>query len=258
MNYGLYLSAAGALSSMHRQNVFANNLANMSTVGFKPDVVQARQRLPERLESPGALAEPKWMLERLGGGLFGLPTRVSLAQGDLKETGNDLDLAVKGDGLFVVGDGRGFGDEHLRFTRDGRFTLNTAGELVMSISGMKVLDADGRPIRLDRDAAVQIDERGAILQNGAPVAQLRIVAPDASDLVKTGGNLLRLTDRASLPDRPAVGRVLQGSTEASAVDPILMMNAMMGAAKAAQANLKMIQYHDNILGQTFNTFARVA
>ena len=51
MNYGLYLSAAGTLSSMFRQDVIANNLANLNTVGFKPDMVYNRQRLPERLES---------------------------------------------------------------------------------------------------------------------------------------------------------------------------------------------------------------
>ena len=50
MNYGLYLSATGALSSMHRQDVLAHNLANVNTIGFKPDQVDARQRRPERLE----------------------------------------------------------------------------------------------------------------------------------------------------------------------------------------------------------------
>ncbi|MBT8484767.1 MAG: flagellar biosynthesis protein FlgF, partial [Phycisphaerae bacterium] len=50
MNYGLYLSAGGALSSMYRQDVLANNLANMNTTAFKPDRVTTRERLPERLE----------------------------------------------------------------------------------------------------------------------------------------------------------------------------------------------------------------
>jgi flagellar basal body rod protein FlgG len=258
VNYGLYLSAAGALSSMHRQNVYANNLANMNTVGFKPDVVHSRQRLPERLEGPGTFAEPQWMLEHLGGGLFSAPTRISMAQGNLTETGKDLDVALQGRGLFVVGDGRQTADEHLRFTRDGRFTLNTSGELVMSVNGMKVLDASRRPIRLDRDAPVQIDESGAIRQNGSVKARLNIVAPEAADLVKTGDNLMRLADSTRLADAGADGRVQQGYTESAAVDPILAMNSMMSAAKAAQANMKLIQYHDNILGQTFNTFARVS
>ena len=57
MNYGLYLSANGALTSMYRQDVVANNLANLQTVGFKPDMVATRQRLPQRLEDPSAMAD---------------------------------------------------------------------------------------------------------------------------------------------------------------------------------------------------------
>ena len=67
MNYGLYLSAAGVLNNLQRQDVIANNLANVNTVGFKPDSVLTRHRLPERLES-GHLIEPREMLERLGAG----------------------------------------------------------------------------------------------------------------------------------------------------------------------------------------------
>jgi flagellar basal body rod protein FlgG len=259
MNYGLYLSTAGALTNMHRQDVLANNLANVNTVGFKPDSVLTRQRLPERLESPGAATDPQWLLERLGGGQFLQPTRVSLEQGTLVQSDNDLDVALEGDGLFLVSDGRGTGSEHLRFTRDGRFALNADGALVMAAGGMPVLDRDDLPIRLDRSAPIRIDGDGVISQNGAPVAQLHIVAaPSAELLAKEGDNLLRLVEGASIPQAPAAARVRQGHTESSAVDPILTLNAMMNAAKAAQSNLKMIQYHDNVLGQVFGTFARVA
>ena len=259
MNYGLYLSTAGALTNMHRQDVLANNLANVNTVGFKPDTVLTRQRLPERLESSSADTDPQWLLERLGGGQFLQPTRVSLEQGTLVQSENDLDVALEGDGLLIVSDGRGTGPEHLRFTRDGRFTINADGELVLAAGGMRVLNEDDLPIRLDRSAPIRIDGDGVIVQNGARVAQLHIVAaPDVELLAKEGDNLLRLTEGAAMPQEPASARVRQGYTESSAVDPILALNAMMNAAKAAQSNLKMIQYHDNILGQVFNTFARVA
>ncbi len=258
MNYGLYLSASGALSNMHRQDVLANNLANMNTVGFKPDQVDNRQRLPERLESPGGFTDPKLMLERIGGGLFIQPTRADLSQGALTATKNDLDVALDGDGMFVVGDGISSGIEEIRLTRDGRFTLDARGELVLAANGLKVLGEDNRPIRLDPTQTARIDQQGSIIQNGAEVARIQIAAaPDARDLIKAGDNLFRLTDGSKLKAGPAEGMVKQGFTEASAVDPILTMNAMMSAAKAAQANLTMIQHHDHILGQTMNTFARV-
>jgi len=259
MNYGFYLSAAGALASMHRQDVLANNLANMNTVGFKPDRVDTRQRLPQRLQSPQDFAEPQFLLERLGGGLFAHPSRIEMKQGTIIATRNDLDLALEGDGFFVVGDDAALDDRDLRFTRDGRFTLNARAELVMAAGGLHVLDVNGRPIRLDPAAPVRIDRQGAVIQNDVAVAQLRIAdAPDGDDLVKVGDNLLRFADGATTAPQPSRASVRQGFTEASAVDPIITMNAMMTAAKAAQTNLKMIQHHDHILGQTINTFARVA
>lgn len=259
MNYGLYLSAAGALSQLHRQDVHAANLANLNTIGFKPDTVAARQRLPERLEDPDGFIDPQLMLEKLGGGLLLNSTRVSLAQGNLTETGNDLDLAIQGDGLFAVSDGQGTGPEHTRFTRDGRFILNAQGELVMATSGKHVLDVNNQVIQLDRTARVSIDERGAIAQDGRTVAQLRIVAPPSGDqLRKVGENLLQLTSGGRLPDAAPSGRVQQGFIEAAAVDPITTMTAMFAATRGVSSNTKMMQYHDQTLDQVFNTFGRVA
>ncbi|MCP3905330.1 MAG: flagellar hook-basal body protein, partial [Planctomycetes bacterium] len=247
MNYGLYLSATGALSNMHRQDVLANNLANMNTVGFKPDHVEMRQRLPERLEAGVVDADPKWMLERLGGGHLVAPTRVDLKQGAIVPTGSDLDVAIEGDGLLVVGDASAAGR---RLTRDGRLTVSTRGELVLASSGTRVLGQGQRPIRLDRDAPVQIDRDGLIRQHGSVAGQLDIVSVDARHLRKDGASLLRFADGvdpATAPTRPFRGSIIQGHIESSAVDPIITMNSMISAAKTAQANLKMMQYHDQIL-----------
>ena len=82
-------------------------------------------------------------------------------------------------------------------------------------------------------------------------------APAPDQLIKTGHGRLQTADPAAAP-LPFDGHVRQRYTEASAVDPILTMNAMISAAKAAQGNLKLMQYHDQLLGHTFNTFGRVA
>jgi flagellar basal body rod protein FlgG len=256
MNYGLYLSAGGALASMHRENVLANNLANLNTIGFKPDHVDARQRLPARLEDAASFADPQMLLEQLGGGLLVEPTRVGLDQGALIASGRSLDVAIDGEGFFVVAPRAGAAASEERLTRDGRWTTGPGGALTTE-AGLLVLDEVHRPIQVDPALPVAIDAGGAISQEGAIVAQLRIVAVgDGRDVAKAGANLLRLRDGAAV--RAASGRVRQGHTEASAVDPILTMHAMMSAAKAAQSNLKMMQYHDQVLGQAFNTFGRVA
>ena len=259
MNYGLYLSAAGAQAGLFRQDVIANNLANLNTTGFKPDMVTARQRLPERLENPGSFADPQLLLEQLGGGKFLMPTTIQLKQGQLTTTGNDLDLAMEGEGFFVVSDGKGTGNDHVRLTRDGRFTLNRAGELVMTGTGLKVLNENDQPIRLDRHAKMAIDPDGAIRQDGTIVARIQISAqPSAADLIKAGDNLLRLNPESSFVRSSGDARLHQGFLESSAVDPITTLTAMIAATKSVQSNVKMMQYHDQMLGQVVNTFGRVA
>jgi len=260
MNYGLYVSAAGALGSMYRQDVLANNLANLNTVGYKPDQVSLRARPPERIED-GVAIDPQWMLEQLGGGLLSNPTRVQLAQGDLAESSGELDLAIQGDGFFVVHNGRaGSPNDTLRLTRDGRFAMNAGGELVMAASGMAVLDDQDQPIRLDRAAPVHIDQDGSITQRESLVAKLQITTvADTNELRKEGESLLRVDGRDGMGSRqPARGSVHSGYVEASAVDPVRAMNDMINASKAVQSNGTMMQYHDNLLGQVINTMGRVA
>jgi flagellar basal body rod protein FlgG len=258
MNYGMYLAGAGVLTNLYRQDVMANNLANVNTVGFKPDMVLNRARLPERLES-GADVNPQLLLEQLGGGALVNPTYISQSQGALKATGNPLDVAIDGEGYFVVAGDKNDGAGSFRLTRDGRFTLNSGGELVMAATGRRVLDVNGRAIELDPAAPVEINADGTITQNGAVAAQLQIVAPaDPRSLEKAGDNLLRVAgdDRGLL--QPATGQIRQGHLEDSAVDPILALNELISATKAAQASAQMMQYHDQIAGQAIGTFGRVA
>jgi flagellar basal body rod protein FlgG len=257
MNYGLYLSAGGALAGLHRQDVIANNLANVNTVGFKPHDVYTGQRLPARLEDAGAMIEPQLLLEQLTGGVTIQPTAINLSQGPLLQSGNDLDLAVEGDGFFLVRDHRA-GDQ-LRLTRDGRFTLNSAGELIMTGTGLRVMSDQDQPIRLNSTARIQIDADGRVVQNGAVVAKLALIAaPGAEELTKVCDNLMKVAAAALEKRQPATGRVLQHQLEGSGVDPVTALNQMIAASRAVAANVKLMQYHDHIMDQTVNTLGRVA
>jgi flagellar basal-body rod protein FlgG len=258
MNYGLYLAASGALTNIHRQEVITNNLANASTAGFKPDLVFARQRLPERLES-GAATDPQWLLEQLGGGVALMPTQLDLSQGALTQTSNDLDLAIEGEGFLVLRSGAGADPGGIRLTRDGRLSINTAGELVMAATGMRVLDTADQPIRLDPDEKVEIGTDGDVVQGGRVRATIQLASPrDPQDLVKAGMNVFRHRSAGQPARRPAGGRLRQGYTESSAVNPITTLKDLVAAVKSVQANLKMMQYHDHIMGQAVNTLGRVA
>ncbi|MHC5024829.1 MAG: flagellar hook-basal body protein [Planctomycetota bacterium] len=258
MNYGLYLAAGGAMRGMHRLDVVSNNLANVNTVGFKPDTVVTGQRLPERLEAPRIDADPKHMLEQLGGGVFGGPTRIRMAQGRLEQTGNAFDIAIEGNGFLVVQHTATDGTTAERLTRDGRLARDANGRLVLAGTGQPVLGARGRTIRLDDRGPVDIGTDGTVRQNGMTRGQLRVVTTDESNLVKDGQNLLQLRDGDPDALRPATGSIRQHHVEHSAVDPVLTLRDLIEASKAIEANAQMMQYHDHIIGQTVNTFGRVA
>jgi flagellar basal body rod protein FlgG len=258
MIYGLYLSASASLTQMARQDVEANNLANVDTVAFKPDSFSIRQRDVARKEDGLFHLSSSTMLERLGGGVMPLPTRVDTSPAALRETGDPLDIAIEGHGFFGVR--YGDGPDSLRLTRDGRMTLNAQGTLVRATDGSPMLGAGGGPIRLDPTLPVAIDADGTIRQAGEPVAQLMVVDAPSNALLKAGDNLLRLAGGAQTAGQltPASGSVRQHFVETSGVDPIKAMMAVNNAANAAQSNLRMIGLFNDIMDRAINRLGRVA
>jgi flagellar basal-body rod protein FlgF len=258
MIYGMYLSASGSLTQMARQDVAANNLANVDTVGFKPDAFMIRQREAVRPEDGLYHLDSNAMLERLGGGVMPMPTRVVAASAPLRDTGNPLDVAIEGSGFLAVRVGDG--PDSLRVTRDGRMTLNAQGTLVRATDGSPVLGVGGSPIRLDPSIPVAIDADGTIRQNGEDVAQLMLVDVPQSSLIKAGDNLMRVRPDAdgNRPLAPAQGTVRQHFVEASGVDPIKALMAVNDAANAAQTNLRMVGLFNDIMDRAINRLGRVA
>lgn len=259
MNYGMQIAASGVLTSMYRQDVIANNLANVDTAGFKLDIAAARARPAARTEDGLFNLPSNVMLERLGAGPLMAPNRLSIDQGAMEPTGRPLDMAIEGEGFFVVAKRSGTGADQLRLTRDGRMTLDASGRLVQATSGLPVLDVADRPVILSGTGPVSIDGSGRVRQNGDVVAQVQVAhVPDPSGLTKEGASLLRPTAAALASRRAAGSTVNQGMLERSNVDPI---NAVMGVNNAANAvgtNAKMISMFDELLGRAVNTFARIA
>lgn len=259
MNYGLNIAASGVLTSLYRQDVLSNNLANVNTAGFKPDIVATRARDAARIEDGLFHLPSNAMLERLGAGVLMAPNRVSLDQGALERTGAPLDLAIEGEGFFVVSAGSGTDTERLRLTRDGRLTLDSRGRLVQAASGLPLLDVNGRPIRLDPGAEANVGPDGTIVQNGAAVARLQIAAvTDPAGLEKAGDNLFRISSGEVVSKRAGTGKVVSGFYERSAVDPIEAMMEITAAANAVATGGRMIQLFDELMGRAISTFARLA
>ncbi len=258
MNYGNQLSLSGVLTALHRQDIATNNLANLNTVGFKPEIALTRQRSPVRAED-GVWALPSdQMIERLGAGVQLAPTYTNFKQGSVSPTGNDLDIGIEGEGFLVVRDASDGAADRVRLTRDGRLTRSASGTLVQASSGLPVLDANNRTIQLG-DGPVQIDEQGLITQNGREVGAIAFVdVPDRRTLQKKGAGLF-IPDAASIAGRtPASGRIKQRALEFAAVDEIDALMRVTSAARDVSANLGMVQYQDRFMDRAINVLGRVA
>lgn len=254
MNYGVQLSTSGVLTSLHRQDVLANNLANLNTAGFKPSVPDVRQRDPARAEDGVWHLDSDLLLERLGAGVVPAQTRVAFTQGPIETTGNDLDLAIEGAGFFAVLDG-----DSTALTRDGRLALDSAGRLVQAASGRAVLGAGGQAITLPTDARVQVASDGTINADGEPIGALRFVeVPDTSALIKKGDGLFSLDAVPAQALRPAGGRIVAGAVEGSSVNEIRALMEIQDAARAVGTNIGMITYQDRMMDRAINTFGRIA
>lgn len=257
----MYISASGVAANIARQNVVSNNLANASTVGFKPDMLAIRHRADVRTEDGlGGFYDSNAMIERLGAGVQPTATRISQEQGNLQYTDNDLDIAVQGEGFLRVLAMGPDGSPTEQLTRDGRLTMASDGKLVRSTDGAAVLDGDGEEIRVNPQARkVTVDDRGFVMQDGVAVARLELVAvPDPSGLIKGGNGNLRLPEGVTRADyRPATGRIVAGALEDAAVDPVEAMMAVTGASRGAQTNMRMMTTFYEVMGSAINRFGRV-
>ncbi|MDX9910433.1 MAG: flagellar hook basal-body protein [Phycisphaerales bacterium] len=259
MDYGFYIATSGALAAKHRQDVLSNNLANVETTGFKPNVVLARQRVSAREEDGLNHLPSDALIERLGAGVLMEPSRISHAQGRLERTGNDLDIALEGKGFLAVRDGADTSGDGVRFTRDGRMTIGPERELILSSTGMPVLDTNNRPIRLADDAPVAIDRDGAIRQNGEVVARLGLYnVPDPDYLPKMGDNLFAVPPNQYQSREASSARVNQGFLESSATNDIKMMIDIQSAAGDFGTNIAMIRNFDTLMDRAINRLGRVA
>ena len=253
MNYGFYQSAAGLISQVNQLQISSNNLANSETVGFKADAITMAQRLPARLEM-GAPIDPHLMLEALGGGQLADPTRFDLSQGSLTPTGDQLNMAIDGDGFFMVGDGdRG----EAKLTRDGRFTRDPDGDLAMAGTGMKVLDPSHRTIPVPV-GTISVGPDGVVSHDGEELGQVAMMQVDHPDaLRKLGDSLIEHTAEAGRMNLSSGSTLWQGYLESSTVEPVLEMAGLVQISRAIEANATLMQAQDLLVGQAINTFGEV-
>ncbi len=222
----IYLSMAGAKATLQRQDSLANNLANVSTTGFRAEL-QAFRAVPVR--GDGASTR-----------VYALESTVGYnnAAGPVQTTGRSLDVALSGNAWLAVQSL----DGTEAYTRAGALQTNAEGQLV-TLSGLPVV-GDGGPIQLPANAAVDISADGLIttkLANGRPqqAGRLKLVTPEAAMSRGTDG-LFRASDGNDLT-QDATARLQSGALEGSNVSPVETMVAMISASRQFEQQMRMLQ-----------------
>jgi flagellar basal body rod protein FlgG len=249
MLYGLYTSASGADTQSRRMEVLSHNMANVDTTGFKEElaVIQARdsRAIRDGMDSAG-----RGGLNDLGSGASLIETVTNFADGSYKKTDNPLDLAIHGEGFFVVEK-----DGEQLLTRAGDFERSEDGRLVTQ-QGYSVLADGGSSIEIAPGLEPVVDEQGWVLHGGGRDL-LSVVKPKSlGDLVRVGENLFKpLTDVESID--PTERTIESGFLETSGVNPVSMMTELIETSRMYEANVRMIQNQDQTASSLINRILKV-
>lgn len=228
MDRMIYLSMSGAKAMMQRQDTLANNLANVSTPGFRAEL-QAFRAVP--VQGSGASTRV-YTLETTPG--------FDATPGVITNTGRNLDVAVKGNSWLSVQ----ALDGTEAYTRGGALDLTSEGALVTR-SGLAVM-GDGGPIQVPANSEISIAPDGTIsAKNGATgkttaVGKLKLVTPTEETPLERGADGLFRAPEGDLP-ADATARVQDGALEGSNVSAVETMVSMITAARQFEAQMKMLQ-----------------
>ena len=236
MDSGYYAACAGLAAQTQALEVIANNLANLGTTGYRGQLATFRSILA----GGGTVASNPVNAAINDYGILG-GTRVDLSSANLNATGNPLDVAVAGDGFFVVQAPQG-----VLYTRNGGFQRGRDGQLV-SIQGDRVLGEQG-PITLPA-GAVAISADGTVSVEGAVVAKLRLAEFSANtNLAAAGSGLYRAPAGSELP--AASSSIRQGMLEDSNVSPVAGVVQLITVQRNAEMMQRALSLFDSQLNQT--------
>jgi flagellar basal-body rod protein FlgG len=236
--------------------VISNNIANMNTVGYKKQRAEFQDLLYQTVAQAGAQSSDQGTIVptgiQIGAGVkTGSVYRIG-TQGAMTATGNKFDLAINGRGFFQVLTPTGVN----AYTRAGNFSVNDQGQLVTQ-DGYQVQPAisipqDATEVTISPSGQVQVTQPGATAPS--VVGQLELASfMNEGGLSAQGGNLLLETGASGAattgtPGQAGFGNLLQGYTEASNVDPVTEITALIVAQRAYEMNSKVISTADNMLG----------
>lgn len=250
----LWISKTGLDAQQTQMDVIANNLANVSTNGFKRTRAVFEDLLYQKVRQPGAQSSQQTQLPsglQIGTGVRPVATEKIFTQGNLQQTGNSKDVAIQGAGFFQVL----LPDGSTAYTRDGSFQVDSQGQLVTS-SGFTIQPAitiptDADSITIGRDGTVSVTQPGS--PQPTQVGSLLLATfINPAGLESKGENLYGETASSGAPNNNApgsngAGLLSQGYVETSNVNVVEELVNMIQTQRAYEINSKAITTSDQML-----------
>ena len=250
----LWISKTGLDAQQTNMDVTANNLANVSTNGFKRSRAVFEDLLYQTIRQPGAQSSQQTQLPsglQLGTGVRPVATERVFTQGNLQQTSNPLDVAINGQGFFQVL----LPDGTTAYTRDGSLHMDSNGQLVTS-SGFHVqpaitIPANALTTTIGRDGVISVTRAGTAAPSQVGTLQIANFVNPAG-LQSMGENLYLETAAsgtasASTPGSNGLGLINQGYVETSNVNVVEELVNMIQTQRAYEINSKAIQTSDQML-----------
>lgn len=235
MDRMLYIGMTGAKHHMHSLTSVSNNLANVSTTGFREDLSQFRS-MP--VFGPGHPTRAYSMAERPG---------YNFQSGPIQMTGNDMDVAIEGEGWFAVQSA----DGTEAYTRAGDLRVSPGGILVNG-SGHPILGNDGpiaippaEKVEIARDGTISIRPVGQNAVGMVVINRIKTVNPNQRELIKGEDGLMRHESGQPLPADANV-KVLSGAVEGSNVNAVTALVDMINLQRNYELQVKAMSTADDI------------
>lgn len=240
MDNSIYITLSRQLALFRDMDVTANNIANANSTGYNAEHIQFNSYLTRDINQ--GVRNPVHYA-------YNANSYRDTRTGPMRVTGNDLDVAIQGDGYFAVDTPLGE-----RYTRAGSFQIDGAGAIVTP-EGYPVLDIGGQPIIIpENTTSIQIGEIGNIKINGEDFGAIGIVQFDNPQLMERLGNGLY---KSAATAQPAENyRLLQGMVEDSNVQPITELTHMIELTHSVTNTAKFIEVIYDLQRKTSNTWAQ--
>jgi flagellar basal-body rod protein FlgF len=241
-----YIALAQQAALWRQTEVIANNLANISTPGFKADRIIFAEYLQSTGGSESSSADAPLSFVREVGAVR------DLRDGMMTPTGNAFDLAIQGTGYFAVETPGG-----PRYTRQGTFHLDGQGRVVTS-DGYAVLDAQSQPITMrNGESRFEVSPEGQITTESGTLARIQLVQfDDEQSMRKVGANLYE-TDAPSQPVDPKKTAVRQGAIEASNVQSIVEVTSLIEISRRYQMAQNILNAENELQVKAIQQLGRV-